>query len=191
VKKSLNLFLAVQTLPGGHKSFWGETNAPREPFKEPIGKIIKNEHLLKFVFCIIWHLGGSRRLQNAPMGCGNNLLSLLEIFKNRRTNKYIIFIYMDIWMYGHRIQQDDIWLRSGCFQELGNLCIYICFQDVGNMCIYIYIYIWQCLISFATGRVKRMDLVGPNALPDRPEYFLVHLSSVMSSVLHDAVTTFS
>ena len=52
------------------------------------------------IFCIVWHLGGSGRVQNTPTGWGHNLLTCLEHF--RKILKQMIS--MDTWTYGHRIQ---------------------------------------------------------------------------------------
>ena len=44
--------------------------------------------------CIIWHLGGSRRVQHAPTGCGNTLPTFVEISQIGR--KQLLYRYIDI-----------------------------------------------------------------------------------------------
>ena len=35
----------------------------------------------QIVFCLVWHLGGPRRVQNNAMGRGSNLLTFVSDFK--------------------------------------------------------------------------------------------------------------
>ena len=53
-------------------------------------------------------MGGSRRLQNTPMVCGNNLPTFFEI--SPKMQYLDVYGHMEIWSSRSRL---DIWLRSG------------------------------------------------------------------------------
>ena len=44
-----------------------------------------------FVVCLIWYLGGSRRLENTPTGCANNLPTLFGDFRILKHALWVLF----------------------------------------------------------------------------------------------------